>query len=142
MDVEGRCHCGNLSFVIAVTRPLAELRVGACDCSFCRTHGAKCVSDPRARATIRVRDPGQLERYRFGLNTADFLVCRTCGVYLGAFIEVDGTGFSTLNVRATTVLRDRDAAVRSWGGESAAERVARRARTWTPTEIVVGGMAE
>ncbi|HXW84715.1 MAG TPA: hypothetical protein VEJ86_09950 [Candidatus Binataceae bacterium] len=111
--------------------------MGECACSFCVSHGAKCIADSRGRATIRIRRPGELNRYRFELKTADFLVCRTCGVYLGAVIETGGKSFSTLNLRATTY-RDVPASRHSYDGETEAGRIERRTKSWTPTEIVVG----
>ena len=136
MEIAGRCHCGNLSFVLHSDREADELRARECDCTFCRAHGAKCVADADGRAVIRVDDASQLLRYRFGMQTADFLVCRACGVYLGAVIDVDNATFSTLNIR-TSALRDVPASAQSYAGETREERIARRRHTWTPTEIRV-----
>src|SRR2546422_3634073 len=55
--------------------PYTTLFRSADTCSFCRKHGARTTSDPSGRVVITVRHPGQLLRYRFGLETADFLVC-------------------------------------------------------------------
>jgi len=137
MDIEGHCHCGNLSFLLRLVRPLEQCRMGECDCTFCIAHAAKCIADSRGRATITIRDAAQLNRYRFAMATADFLVCRTCGVYLGAVIEIDGASFSVLNLRATK-LHDLPANRHSYASETKDDRIARRKSSWTPTEVLIG----
>jgi len=136
MEILGKCHCGNLSFVLRLDRALEECRMGECDCSFCVAHGAKCIADSRGRATVRIRNPSELNRYRFGFGTADFLVCRICGVYLGAVIESGGSAFSVLNLRATD-LHDVAAGRHSYAAETREGRIARRTKSWTPTEIII-----
>ncbi len=49
---------------------------------------------------IAVRDPAKLRRYRFGLKTADFLLCSDCGVYIGALLEDGGKAWFTVNVNS------------------------------------------
>jgi hypothetical protein len=78
-----------------------------------------------------------VSRYRFALRTADFIVCRTCGVYVGAVCTIDGATYATLNAN---VLDDRAAFTGrprpvSFEGETAAERLARRCRAWTPAVV-------
>jgi hypothetical protein len=132
----GGCHCGNLSFVFAASAPLAVLGVRADLCSFCRAHGARNTSDPKGTMRIRVRDGSKLGRYRFALKTADFLICRDCGVYIGALLEDGGQGWFTVNVNAFADKPPLDYPVspRDFDAEDAAERIARRKRTWTPVE--------
>ncbi len=136
MEILGNCHCGNLSFVLRLQRKLEECRMGECDCSFCVAHGAKCIADSRGRATIRIRNPAELNRYQVGFGTADFLVCRHCGVYLGAVIENGGAAFSVLNLRATD-LHDIAASRHSYAAETRESRITRRTNSWTPTEIII-----
>lgn len=66
--------------------------------------------------------------------TADFLLCRNCGVYIGAAIETDRGKFGIVNVHT---LVDKPAAVAavapiSYDGEDVAGRVSRREERWTP----------
>ena len=84
---EGGCHCGNLSYVFETTADLEALGLRACMCTFCRRHGARNTSDPKGSVRIWVRDGAKLNRYSFGLRTADFLLCRECGAYIGAMLE-------------------------------------------------------
>ena len=70
MEIEGRCHCGNLSFLLRTTRPFEKCRMGECDCSFCVAHGSKGIADSLGRATITIRNESDTTRYRFGMKTA------------------------------------------------------------------------
>ena len=75
-----------------------------------------------------------MQRYRFGLTTADFLVCRECGVYLGAQAQTARGAFGIINTRTLTPLPAElpPAVAADYGSEDATERLARRAQRWTP----------
>lgn len=130
----GGCHCGNVSLTFTSPTPPARLSVRECACTFCRKHGLRAVSDPGGGFSIRVRDADALSRYRFGHRSADFLVCRHCGVYVAAVIEVEGKRYATVNVNA---LEDAGAFSKppkpvDYGAETMDERTARRRVRWTP----------
>ena len=134
----GRCHCGNLELSLETSVRPEELSLRADTCSFCRKHGARTTSDPSGRVVITVRDPEQLLRYRFGLETADFLVCRRCGIYVAAVMNEGAGCWATVNVNTLDVV-DRfaqPATPVTYEGESAAQRTARRRARWTPAVIV------
>jgi len=130
----GGCHCGNLSFVFEATAPLESLGLRTCMCSFCRAHGARNTSDPNGTIRISVRDGARLERYRFGLKTSDFLICRTCGVYIGAHLPHPGGGWFTVNVNAFDDKPSLDVPFEPhvFDAENAKARVSRREGRWTP----------
>ena len=135
----GRCHCGNLELTLETSLAAERLPVRACACSFCVHHGARTTRDPAGRVRITIHDPAHLVRYRFGLRTADFLVCGRCGVYVAALCRLGDAAFATVNVNALdSGERFPQAVVVSYEGETAAERQARRAATWTPAVEVVG----
>lgn len=75
-----------------------------------------------------------LRKYRFGLKTADFLLCKECGVYIGAVIETSGSAFGIVNVHALKESPGNFAATTpiSYDAEDLAGRVARREERWTP----------
>jgi hypothetical protein len=129
----GRCHCGNLEVSFATSRA-EDLVVRSCACSFCRRHGARCVSDPAGAVRILVHDPSLLIRYRFGLRTAEFLVCGRCGSYLGALMQEGGAAVATLNVNNFDPPHpfERAGVPMRYDRESEPERRARRAAGWTP----------
>ena len=97
MILYGACHCGQVEVAFETAMPVADLPLRACSCSFCRRHGTKAVADPNGRLTISA-PPNGLSRYRFGLRTADYLICRTCGAYVAAVISGNGEERATLNV--------------------------------------------
>jgi pimeloyl-ACP methyl ester carboxylesterase len=135
--IEGGCHCGNLTLAIDTALAHDAIMPSACDCTFCRSHDAKCWSDPVGSARITVRDESLLQRYRFGLETADFLVCRRCGTYAGAAIDEGATMRATLNLRLTS-LHDLPAKPVSYASETRDSRIARRRERWTPAALVTG----
>ncbi len=137
---DGRCHCGAITLAFTTHRPLAELPLRECQCTFCRKHGARTTADPDGFAEVRVHDAAALARYRFGLGTADYLVCARCGVYVAAVMEEGMRAWAVLN---TNVFEDRAAfAGRAtpmvYDHEDEAGRRARRRKLWTPARIVEG----
>jgi hypothetical protein len=137
MSHEGGCHCGNLEVTFETAQRPEELPLRACQCTFCRKHAAIGASDPAGAVEVRIRDSGEVSRYVFGLRTAEFLVCRRCGVYVAAVCTVDGGTYATLNLNA---LADRAAFTRApvpmdFDAETVAERLARRRKAWTPAAV-------
>jgi hypothetical protein len=135
----GSCHCGALGFSFQTAVPVEQWSVRACQCRFCRAHGALTTSDPVGRLTFHANDAGSLQCYRFGLRTADFLMCRRCGVYIGAQIETARGAFGIINARALTPVPQQLPlpAPADYSSESPDERVDRREKRWTPLAGVV-----
>lgn len=131
---EGGCHCGNLAYVFEASADLGALGLRACQCGFCRAHGARNTSDPKGAMRLSVRDPKKLLRYRFGLKTADFLLCGECGVYIGAMLS-DGNG-AWMTVNANTFHPpppvDFSIVPHVYEAEDTGSRIARRKAKWTP----------
>lgn len=124
----GSCHCGALTVEFESDTPLAPR---ACQCSFCRKHGARTVTDPAGKVTLRIGP--QALRYRFGSETSDYILCGQCGVYLGAIAEIDGGTYATLNLNAFDDPQlELTATPVSYDGESAEAKAERRRRRWTP----------
>lgn len=136
----GQCHCGNIQYRIETPLPAEQITARACDCSFCRLHGAKNWSDPDGRAVITISDEALLTRYLFALKTSEFLICRQCGAYAAAVLNGEDGLRATLNLRLTG-MRDIAEQSISFGGETTADRVARRQRVWMPVEVVTAGNA-
>ena len=133
----GRCHCGNLTVAFETAQPPERASLRACQCTFCRRHGAVWTTDPAGALEVRVGDPALLSRYRFGLETSEFLVCRTCGVPVAAVAELDGATYAALNANA---LEDRAAFTQvpqpiDYDAETAEARTGRRRRAWTPATV-------
>jgi len=140
-ELRGGCHCGNISVVYNTSISPEDARPRTCQCAFCRKHNTAAISDPDGDLTITVREGEKLSRYRFGLKTADFLVCRECGVYIGAFMHGadDSHGFATL---MSAVLDERarycEGQPVSYTAEDKDGRLARRRKVWTPAKLQVG----
>lgn len=134
----GRCHCGNIEIAFETAREAGALAVRACDCSFCRLHGMRATSDPEGRVTITIHDPERANLYRFGLKTADFLICGECGVYVAAVMNDGGATWAIVNVNALddAAAFSKAAVVVSYEGESAEARRARRRESWTPATLL------
>jgi hypothetical protein len=139
---EGYCHCGAVTVAIALSRPTDQIELRACQCLFCRHHGAKTLADPEGKLSIEAA-PGELNRYRFGLRTADFLLCATCGCYIAAVIEDGGQRRAVLNVVGAGLAEFSETPARpvNYDRENVAARRARRLRTWMPVEIIERGRA-
>ena len=126
------CHCAAIRIEFETDKPLSPR---ACQCSFCRRHAARSVSDPDGKVTITLG--GDVQRYRFGRKLADFLICARCGIYVGAVAELDGGSYAVLNLNAFDEPHlELAGAPFSYDGESAEERNARRRQRWTPARIV------
>ena len=130
----GGCHCGALGYEYRTSLAPSGWSVRACQCSFCRSHGALSSSDPRGSLGFVIRDPARLVRYRFGLRTAEFLICAQCGVYVGALIATPRGQFGIININA---LQPQPAGLPppqavSYEDEGQLERTARREARWTP----------
>jgi len=130
----GGCHCGNLRFALETKLALAELPLRACQCSFCRLHGARSTSDPAGRIRFEAGDPAQVTRYRFGLRTADFLICARCGVYVGAVMPDGGARYAIVNANTLDdAARLAQAATpMDYDGEDRERRGGRRRQRWSP----------
>jgi hypothetical protein len=131
---EGSCHCGALGFSFETALAVTQWSVRACQCGFCRSRGAMTTSDPAGRLQFQINEADALQRYRFGLKTADYLLCKRCGVYLGAQIDTAHGAFGIINTHALSPPpQGLPAAVAAdYGSENASERIERRARRWTP----------
>ena len=128
----GRCHCAAIGYDFSTELAPSAWPIRACQCSFCRAHAALSTSDPRGSLVFHAHEPDQLERYRFGLRTADFLLCRRCGVYIGAQIDSERGSFGIVNTRALTSALELVATPMTYEGEDILQRTQRRESRWTP----------
>jgi hypothetical protein len=128
------CHCGALEARYRTAVPVAAWSVRACQCAFCRAHGALSASDPAGTLAFSARDLGRVHRYRFGTRTAEFLMCRECGVYVGARFETSQGRFGILNTRTLRPIPEGlpEPAPMNYGDEHAERRQERREARWTP----------
>ncbi|MGC3981875.1 MAG: hypothetical protein QM808_11485 [Steroidobacteraceae bacterium] len=76
----GGCHCGNIKIDLDLSVDVFTYHPRACDCDFCRMHGAAWLSDAQGSMRVRIKDSNERGAYRQGSGQAEFMLCRTCGV--------------------------------------------------------------
>lgn len=126
-SIRGTCHCGALSVSYRYTGALTGR---ACQCSFCRRHGAVTASDPAGRVRFLIRE-NTLQRYQFAGKQTDFMICSRCGCYLGAMMEGP---YACVNL--TCCLVSAPAEPMDYQSESPAEKRERRRQRWSPAEVL------
>lgn len=133
----GGCHCGNIRVVVELNHPPEQMILRACNCAFCAPHGWRALADNKGVFKLWAQDWDGVTRYRFGTKTADFLFCKTCGVYVGAISETSAGLRGVVNVNC---LGDRAAftatpEVADFEAEDADQRLDRRAKYWMPAVV-------
>lgn len=132
MVFTGSCHCGNISFTLDWRPDPVEIPARACGCSFCVKHGGMWTSCPTGQLRVTLRKPERVSRYAFGTKTADFHVCRDCGVVPVVTSLIEGRLYAVVSVNAldpvATLQLGRKSA--SFDGESEGDRLTRRRRHW------------
>lgn len=98
--LSGGCHCGRLAMDIQLSREPGTFRPRACDCNFCRLHGAAYISDPEGSIRFRIKDKQALTTYQQGSKQAEFLLCGHCGVVLGVLYRDAGRLYAAANANA------------------------------------------
>jgi len=133
----GSCHCGAITIAFTSDKKPEEMRVGRCDCTFCRRHGARTMGDPAGSVAFRV-GPKDLTRYRFALGITDYLLCDKCGTYVGCVMEDEGRTIGVVNVNSLDIRDTFDPAppLRHYEGENEGERRARRRKFWMKAEVI------
>lgn len=95
----GGCHCGNIAVSVALTSAPGACHPRACDCEFCRKHGAAWVSDPQGSLLIRIADASAAGHYTQGAEIAQMLLCQRCGVLVAALWQGQAL-YGVVNVSA------------------------------------------
>lgn len=136
----GSCHCGNITVAFETGLDPAGMEPRACQCSFCRRHSSAAVSDPAGRIIFTAAGPDALNRYTFGLNSTEFLICRTCGVYAGAFMPDGDTAYANVMVGVLDARAEitKPPVPVHRSQENFEERQARRRIQWTPARLDQG----
>lgn len=138
VDYHGACHCGGIKVHFRTKKTPSELGSRACQCSFCRLHGASFTSD--ASGSLSIKASSNVNRYRMGTGTAEFITCTNCGVVPAAtWKRDDGKLLSVVRVQCLSIREELEKYEKRWSVEhelqNPEERFSRRSRTWTPTEF-------
>jgi hypothetical protein len=139
MKHDGGCHCGAIAITYESDVAPEDTEVRACQCSFCRKHASRAVSDPAGKVTLTLRDEDAVRRYRFGLATADYYLCGRCGVYVAAVMPDGERAYAVAIINAfdDAARFTRARILADYSAEDEAGRRERRRERWTPAEIVV-----
>ena len=94
------------------------------------------TSDPAGSLEFRATDAGLVRRYRFGVRSANFLICRECRLFVGVQMESDEDRYGVLNVLALRPLLSGlpVAGPMDYGAETGVVRRLRHESNWTPVE--------
>jgi hypothetical protein len=98
-SVSGGCYCGNILLELHLTNEPGSYHPRACDCGFCRKHGAAYISDAQGSLRIRINDQRRSGTYRQGSELAEMLLCTHCGVLIGALYRTEGRAYASVNVK-------------------------------------------
>jgi hypothetical protein len=132
MQIDGRCHCGNIVLQLDWEGDPPAIPARACGCSFCVKHAGVWTSSPKSRLDVTYADERLVSTYAFGTRTAKFHLCTRCGVVPFVTSEVAGHVYAVANVNALENIDPswltRTAA--NFDGEDVDARLARRARNW------------
>jgi hypothetical protein len=141
LTLRGGCHCGRLRVAFSTGLDPAAINPRACDCSFCRKHGAAYVSDPAGQLRIGMAEPDDMRRYRQGSNTAEFLFCSHCGILVAAIFDHHGRTYGAVNARCLdATARFAEAVTASPQRLAAEDKVDRWLHLWIPdVELVMNG---
>jgi len=129
--LDGGCACGRISLQAKFTGPMTALQPRACDCPYCRRHGAAYLSDPNGRLVVRLADAADAHWERQGDELAEFLCCAGCAMLVAVVYRDAGGAHAAINAR---VLREYErlppAVAVSPRLLAAADKVARWRQLW------------
>ncbi len=138
MRIDGKCHCGNIAFVLQWPGDGDTIPVRACSCTFCVKHGGAYTSHREAELVAAVHDQALVSRYRFGTETAEFYLCSRCGVVPFVTSEIAGNLYAVVNVNSFEGIDPArfSRAVTDFDGETTASRLDRRKQNWIPSVTI------
>ena len=90
---------------------------------------------------LRIADPAEATRYRFGTGTADFHVCRACGAVPAVICTLEGRTYAVVNVNCLAGIDPGtlDRIATDFAGESVGARLARRRARWMAEVVIEAG---
>ncbi len=138
MKIEGKCHCGNITYVLRCPCEGTKIPVRACSCTFCTKHGVVYTSHCDAELAAVVHDEALVSQYRFGTETAEFYLCSRCGVVPFVTSMIEDNLYAVVNVNSFEGIDPSSfsRAVTNFDGETTESRLDRRKRNWIPSVTI------
>lgn len=98
-------------------------------------HGGVYTSHPEGSLYVQIKDEALTERVALGTETAQFFICRRCGVVPFVISEIDGEIYAVVNVNTFEGINQSvfSRASADFEGEGLSDRLARRKKTWIPS---------
>ena len=95
------------------------------------------ISDPAGLLELTADDWSLVELYRFGTRTADFVICRHCGVFIAAISDLSVKPHAVVNVNCLDdrALFTAEAAMHEFQDETLEARTSRRTANWMPAVV-------
>lgn len=130
--LNGSCHCKNIQYIFKTTTSPADYSVRKCLCSYCQKKGNRYISDPKGELEIMIKQDESVQRYQFGTRTADFLICKNCGVIPVVTCEIDNQIYAVININSLEKVGDfnRHSQEADFDRESTQNRLQRRKKNW------------
>jgi hypothetical protein len=130
--IHGKCHCGNIAFVLDWPGDVPDVVARECGCSFCVKHGGAWTSNRDAKLSVTLRRPGVVSRYVFGTETATFYVCIRCGAVPIVTSDIENHVYAVVNINTFENFDSLHLSRQpvSFDGEQQQSRLARRQRNW------------
>jgi hypothetical protein len=113
---------------------MSPLIARVCGCDYCTMKGAEYVSDPDSLVKFKINNPANYQIETQGTLTAEFHVCKKCGLVLVTSKIGDGL-YSVLNAKTLGFSGYKiDPEVKDYSGETLAVRLSRRKTNWSKAE--------
>ena len=136
----GECHCGNIQVWFKTEITPGDFAPRACQCSFCRKHSTRALSDPSGHIHLTIKSGARLSRYQFGTGSTEFLICANCGVYVSAYMRNGNKAYA--NVMANVLLDHGTFGPGipiNYGAEDEEGKQNRRRKNWSPATLTFVG---
>ncbi|EFA83865.1 hypothetical protein PPL_02935 [Heterostelium album PN500] len=130
--IKGSCHCKNITFEFDWNSDVDTIAARACSCTFCFKHGGVWTSSVTGKLNVNVKDRELLKLYNFGTKTADFYVCKECGIVPLSCCTIDGNLYAVVNINTfegidPTLITEIPVTLTE---ETESSRLARRKKNW------------
>ena len=130
-EYRGKCRCGNITFVVTLTRSLETYAPRACDCAFCTSRALTYLSDPAGALKLNSQLPMTAQTQ--GSGQAEFLSCTTCMVIVAVVYPFEAGLMGAVNASLIDEHeRLQEAVIVSPKLLEPAEKVRRWSKLWFP----------
>jgi len=137
--INGKCHCGNVSYEFLWPESGSSIPVRACSCTFCTKHGGVYTSHPDGQLTVQISNQNLAHQYSFGTKTAEFHICTECGAVPFVTSTIEEKMYAVVNVNTFEGVdrSELDSSVTDFDGESVGDRLERRKQKWISQVTII-----